>query len=148
MQQPTKIAIAVALAVQAMTAYAQDQAPVSQRVEVTSSRIRQVDLETAQPIQVMTQEQIQKTGLVTVGDIINNLSSSGTPAFSKGSSLTSNREEGGQYVDMRNLGSNRLLVLVNSKRWTQTTGGYTDMSSIPSSLIDRIEFLKDGASSI
>src|SRR5438067_5924976 len=116
MQQPTKIAIAVALAVQAMTAYAQDQAPVSQRVEVTGSRIRQVDLETAQPIQVMTQEQIQKTGLVTVGDILNQLSSAGTPDFDRGGSLTSNRENGGQYISLRNLGSNRLLVLVDGKR--------------------------------
>jgi iron complex outermembrane receptor protein len=148
MQQRTKIALAVAVAVHAMTGYAQEQAPQTQRVEVTGSRIRQVDLETAQPVQVMTQEQIQKTGLVTVGDIINNLSSSGTPAFSKGSALTSNREQGGQYIDMRNLGSNRLLVLVNGKRWTQTTAGYTDVSTIPSALIDRVEILKDGASSI
>jgi iron complex outermembrane receptor protein len=149
MQQRTKIAMAVAVALQAMTSLAQAQtAENPQRVEITGSRIRQVDLETAQPIQVMTQEQIQKTGLVTVGDIINNLSSSGTPAFSKGASLTSNREEGGQYIDMRNLGSNRLLVLVNGKRWTQTVAGYTDLSTIPSSLIERLEILKDGASSI
>jgi iron complex outermembrane receptor protein len=99
---------------------------------VTGSRIRQVDLETAQPIQVMTQEQIQKTGLVTVGDIINNLSSAGSPDFSKGGSLTSNRENGGQYINLRNLGSNRLLVLVDGKRWTQSVAGYTDMSTIPS----------------
>jgi iron complex outermembrane receptor protein len=149
MQQRTKIALAVAVALQAMTSIAQAQTAESlQRVEITGSRIRQVDLETAQPIQVMTQEQIQKTGLVTVGDIINNLSAAGTPAFSKGATLTSNREQGGQYINMRNLGSNRLLVLVNGKRWTATVAGYTDMSTIPSSMIERIEVLKDGASSI
>ncbi|WP_296946605.1 TonB-dependent receptor domain-containing protein [uncultured Massilia sp.] len=155
MQQRTKIALAVAVALQAMGGIAQAQttttapaAETPQRVEVTGSRIRQVDLETAQPVQVMTQEQIQKTGLVTVGDIINNLSAAGTPAFSKGSTLTSNREQGGQYINMRNLGSNRLLVLVNGKRWTQTVAGYTDMSTVPASMIDRIEVLKDGASSI
>jgi iron complex outermembrane receptor protein len=129
-------------------AYAQEQSAPMARVEVTGSRIRQVDLETAQPIQVMTQEQIQKTGLVTVGDILNNLSSAGSPDFSKGGSLTSNRESGGQYVNLRNLGSNRLLVLVDGKRWTATVAGYTDMSTIPSAMIDRIEVLKDGASSI
>jgi iron complex outermembrane receptor protein len=148
MQQRTKIAMAVAIALQAMTSIAQAQTAETQRVEITGSRIRQVDLETAQPVQVMTQEQIQKTGLVTVGDIINNLSAAGTPAFSKGASLTSNREQGGQYINMRNLGSNRLLVLVNGKRWTATVAGYTDMSTIPSSMIERIEVLKDGASSI
>jgi iron complex outermembrane receptor protein len=130
-------------------AYAQEaQTAPLQRVEVTGSRIRQVDLETAQPIQVMTQEQIQKTGLVTVGDIINNLSSAGSPDFSKGGALTSNRETGGQYANLRNLGANRLLVLVDGKRWTASINGYTDMSTIPSSMIDRIEILKDGASSI
>jgi len=153
MQQPTKIAMAVAVALQAMSTLAQAQTETqtpapTQRVEVTGSRIRQVDLETAQPIQVMTQEQIQKTGLVTVGDILNNMSAAGTPAFSKGSTLTSNREQGGQYINMRNLGSNRLLVLVNGKRWTATVAGYTDMSTIPSAFIERIEVLKDGASSI
>jgi len=147
MQQRTKIAVAVALAINAMSGLAQAQETI-QRVEVTGSRIRQVDLETAQPLQVMTQEQIQKTGLVTVGDILNNLSAAGTPAFSKGSTLTSNREQGGQYINMRNLGAQRLLVLVNGKRWTATVAGYTDLSTIPSSMIERLEVLKDGASSI
>ena len=130
-------------------AYAQTttDAPM-QRVEVTGSRIRQVDLETAQPISVMTQEQIQKTGLITVGDILNNMAAAGSPDFSKGGALTSNRESGGQYANLRNLGSNRLLVLVDGKRWTASVNGYTDMSTIPSALIERIEVLKDGASSI
>ena len=149
MQQPTRIALAVALAVYAMTGLAQAQtAEPPQRVDVTGSRIRQVDLETAQPVQVLTQEHIQKTGLVTVGDVLNNLSAAGTPAFSKGQTLTSNREQGGQYANMRNLGANRLLVLVNGKRWTQTVAGYTDMSTIPAALIERVDILKDGASSI
>jgi iron complex outermembrane receptor protein len=129
-------------------AYAQTTEAPMQKIEVTGSRIRQVDLETAQPISVMTQEQIQKTGLVTVGDILNNMSSAGSPDFSKGGSLTSNRESGGQYANLRNLGSNRLLVLVDGKRWTASVNGYTDLSTIPSALIERIEVLKDGASAI
>ena len=129
-------------------AFAQEASAPMQRVEVTGSRIRQVDLETAQPVQVMTQEQIQKTGLITVGDVLNQLSSVGSPDFSKGGSLTSNRENGGQFINLRNLGSNRLLVLVDGKRWTQSVDGFTDMSTVPASMIDRIEVLKDGASSI
>ncbi|GAB3439966.1 TonB-dependent receptor [Massilia solisilvae] len=137
----------MALGMQA--AYAQEAQPQSmQRVEVTGSRIRAVDLETSQPVQVMTQEQIQKSGLVTVGDILNNLSSAGAPDFSKGGSLVSNRENGGQYINLRNLGSNRLLVLVDGKRWTQTVDGYTDLSTIPSSMVERMEVLKDGASAV
>ena len=147
MQQRTKIALAVAIALQSMVSVAQAQDSM-QRVEVTGSRIRTVDLATSQPVQVMTQAQIQATGLVTVGDIINNMSSAGSPAFSKGGALTSNRENGGQYANLRNLGGQRLLVLVNGKRWTQSVAGFTDMSTIPSSMIDRIEVLKDGASAI
>ncbi len=137
----------VAFGMHAANAQEAQTAPL-QRVEVTGSRIRQVDIETAQPIQVMNQEQIQKSGLVTVGDVLNQLSSAGTPDFSRGGALTSNNENGGQYISLRNLGSNRVLVLVDGKRWTQTVNGYTDMSTIPSAMIERIEVLKDGASSI
>jgi len=138
----------LALCSLAATAQAQTQAPTTiERVEVTGSRIRTIDAETAQPVQTVSAAQIKASGLVTVGDILNTLSSAGTPAFSKGSVLTSNREMGGQYIDMRNLGSQRLLILVNGKRWTTTIAGYTDISTIPSALIDRMEILKDGASS-
>ena len=150
MHQRTKIAVAVAMALNSLTAFAQAQAEAEAptRVEITGSRIRQVDLETAQPVQKITAQQIQATGLITVGDILNQMTSAGTPAFSKGAVLTSNREQGGQYIDMRNLGANRLLVLVNGKRWTQSVDGYTDMSTVPASMIERIDILKDGASSI
>jgi len=131
-----------------MTAAIAQEVAAPQRVEVTGSRIRQVDLETAQPLQIMSQEQIQKSGLVTVGDILNNLSSAGAPDFSRSGSLTSNTEAGGQFVSLRNLGSNRLLVLVDGKRWTQSVDGFTDLSTIPSAMIERMEILKDGASSI
>ncbi len=150
MHQRTKIALAVTMALNSYAAFAQttESAAAPARVEITGSRIRQVDLETAQPVLKVTAEQIQATGLVTVGDILNQLTAAAPPAFSKGATLTSNREQGGQFIDMRNLGSERLLVLVDGKRWTQTVDGYTDLSTVPSSMIERIEVLKDGASSI
>lgn len=149
MYQKSKIAVAVALALNAMSAFAQAQTDaVTARVEVTGSRIRTVDLETAQPVLKMTADQIQSSGLITVGDILNQLTSAGPPDFSKGATLTSNREQGGQYINFRNLGAERLLVLVDGKRWTQSVDGFTDMSTVPSSMIERIEVLKDGASAI
>ncbi len=72
----------------------------------------------------------------------------GTQTFSKASVLTSNPEQGGQYVNIRNLGEQRTLVLVNGKRWATSLAGFTDLSTIPSSLIERIDVLKDGASAI
>jgi iron complex outermembrane recepter protein len=148
MYQRTKIAVAVTLAVSAMSAFAQATDTPLQRVEVTGSRIRAVDLATAQPVQVMSQEQIQKSGLVTVGDILNTMSAAGNPDISKSQALASGLDVGGQYLNMRNLGSERLLVLVDGKRWSQSINGLTDMSTVPSSMIDRIEILKDGASAV
>jgi len=150
MHKRTKLSIAAVLAISGLAqAQAQDAPAQSlERVEVTGSRIRQVDAESAQPVEKITAAQIQKSGLVTVGDILNSLSSAGSPDFSKGSALTSNAEEGGQYINMRNLGSQRVLVLVNGKRWTRSVGGFTDVSTIPSALIDHIDIQKDGGSSV
>lgn len=159
-----KLATAVryALTVGALVAtgavFAQDTTPADQAqptntktlqtVVVTGSRIRSADIETAQPVFVMTQDDIQKTGLVSVGDILANLSVAGAQTFSKAGVLTSNPEQGGQYINIRNLGEQRTLVLVNGKRWGTSLAGFTDLSTIPSSLIERIDILKDGASSI
>ena len=115
------------------------------RIEVTGSRIRSVDLETAQPVFTLTHEDIQKSGLTNVGDLLQNLSISGTQNFSKAAVLTSNPEQGGQYVNIYNLGEQRTLVLVDGKRWVSSLDGYTDLSTIPTSLIDHIDILKDGA---
>lgn len=124
------------------------QAKSLQTVTVTGSRIRSVDVETAQPVFVMTQADIQKTGLVSVGDILANLTVAGSQTFSKAGVLTSNPEQGGQYINIRNLGEQRTLVLVNGKRWATSLAGFTDLSTIPASLIDHIDILKDGASAI
>ncbi|WP_267226816.1 TonB-dependent receptor plug domain-containing protein [Dyella silvae] len=126
----------------------QGDAKKLETITVTGSRIRSVDIETSKPVFTMTQADIQKTGLVSVGDILQNLTVAGSPTFSKASVLTSNSEEGGQYINMRNLGENRTLVLVNGKRWATSLDGYTDMSTIPAALIERIDVLKDGASAV
>ncbi len=143
--------IAIALTPAFAAAQEQSAAPSTttlDRIEITGSRIRSVDLETSQPVFTVSQEDIKRSGLVSVGDILQNLSIAGTQNFSKAAVLTSNAEQGGQYVNLYNLGENRTLVLVNGKRWTSSLAGYTDLSTIPSALIDHIEVLKDGASAI
>jgi iron complex outermembrane receptor protein len=152
-----RLGIAVGAFATAGSAFAQDtssstanpdSAKKLETITVTGSRIRSVDVETAQPVITMTQADIQKTGLINVGDILQNLTITGQPTFSKAAVLTSNTEEGGQYVNLYNLGENRTLVLVNGKRWMTSLNGYTDVSTIPVALIDHIDILKDGASSI
>ncbi|MBU6246356.1 MAG: TonB-dependent receptor [Xanthomonadaceae bacterium] len=114
-------------------------------VTVTGSRIPSVDLETQQPIFSMTQEDIKKTGLTNVGDIVQQLTMMSLPGTNKSSVLSG---ASGAFVNMRNLGSQRVLVLVNGKRWISGINGATDISNIPAALIERIEVLKDGASAV
>jgi len=132
-------------------AFAQDSgqsATTLDRIEVTGSRIRQVDIETSQPVLMISREEIEGQGFSTVADILQNISAVGSPAFSRASPLTANQEAGGSYIDLRNLGAQRTLVLVNGKRLGISTNGYQDVSTIPSAVVERIEVLKDGASSI
>ena len=118
------------------------------RIEVTGSRIRQVDMETAQPVLTITRQDIEGQGFSTVSDILQNMTAAGSPAISRSDALSSGEAVGGQYIDLRNLGANRTLVLVNGKRLGITTDGLQDVASIPSVMVERIEILKDGASSI
>ena len=106
-----------------------DSAKKLETITVTGSRIRGVDVETAQPVITLSQADLQKTGLTNVGDILQNLTITGQPTFSKAAVLTSNTEEGGQYVNLYSLGENRTLVLVNGKRWMTSLNGYTDVST-------------------
>lgn len=132
------------------TAFAQDNSGATNldRIEVTGSRIRQVDVETAQPVLTISRAEIENQGFSSVADILQNISAAGSPSFSRASPLTSNQEAGGQYIDLRNLGAQRTLVLVNGKRLGISPAGYQDISSIPSVIVERIEVLKDGASAI
>ena len=117
-------------------------------LQVTGSRLRRTDFETANPVLVLTREDIERTGLVSIGDILQNLPQAGAAlntAFNNGGT-------GATEIDLRNLGSNRVLVLVNGRRWvggvrTLNTSG-VDLNTIPISIIDSIEVLKDGASAI
>ena len=118
------------------------------RISVTGSRIRQVDVETAQPVLTISRQDIQNQGFSSVADILQNISAAGSPSFSRASPLTSNQEAGGQYIDLRNLGPQRTLVLVNGKRLGISPDGFQDVSTIPTVVVERIDVLKDGASSI
>ncbi|MGH8240980.1 MAG: TonB-dependent receptor plug domain-containing protein, partial [Steroidobacteraceae bacterium] len=118
------------------------------RISVTGSRIRQANMETAQPVIALTRADIEKQGFTSVADIVQNLSATGSPAISRADALSSGEEVGGQYVDLRNLGPERTLVLLDGKRMGVSSGGYTDLASIPTSVVERIEVLTDGASAI
>ena len=134
------------------TASAQDaeneQTTTLDRIEVTGTRIRQVDLETAQPVLQITRQDIEKQGFQSVGDILQNITATGSPPISRAAPLSAGEASGGTFISMRNLGAARTLVLMNGKRLGVTTGGLSDISTIPAAAVERIEVLKDGASSI
>ncbi|WP_425481910.1 TonB-dependent receptor plug domain-containing protein [Lysobacter panacisoli] len=145
---PAGIAIALAPAFASAQEAAAPQATTLDRIEVTGSRIRQASLETAQPVISLSRADIQKQGFTSVADIVQNISTAGSPAISRADALASGEEVGGQYVDLRNLGPQRTLVLLDGKRMGISSGGYSDLASIPTSVVERIEVLTDGASAI
>lgn len=118
------------------------------RIQVTGSRIRGVEIENSQPILTVSREDISRSGQATVADLLQNISSAGSPAISRADALASGENVGGYYIDIRNLGANRTLVLINGVRLGATTGGFQDLSQIPVSAIERIDILKDGASAL
>lgn len=126
-----------------------DGAKTLDAVQVTGSRImRTVDAETAQPMQVISRQDIEQSGMKSVGDLLQSTPSAGAPAASRSRVQSDSEEAGGTYIDLRNVGAQRTLILVNGQRMGTTTGGYADVSQIPSAIVDHIEILKDGASSI
>ena len=129
-------------------ALAQEEATELERIEVTGSRIRQVEAENAQPILTITRADIEKQGFASVADILQNVPAVGTPPISRASPLSAGEAVGGQYISLRNLGAARTLILVNGRRLTSTTTGIQDLSSIPAAAVERIEVLKDSASTI
>ena len=132
------------------SAFAQDAAPADpqattlDRIEVTGSRIRQVDAETSQPILVLDREAIEQSGRTSVADLLQTISTNGAPINTQ----VNNGGDGSAGVDLRGLGSARTLVLVNGRRWVSSLGGTVDLNTIPSAMVERVEILKDGASSI
>ncbi|MGO1893395.1 MAG: TonB-dependent receptor plug domain-containing protein [Luteimonas sp.] len=124
------------------------QATTLDRIEVTGSRIRQVDVETAQPVLTISREEIENQGFQSVADILQNITAAGSPPLSRAAPLSAGEAAGGLAIDLRNLGPQRTLVLVNGKRLGITTTGVQDISTIPAAMVERIEVLKDGASAI
>lgn len=125
-------------------AVAQDQADTNtaertERIQVTGSRLRQSDIEGANPVSVISGDELTAAGVVDLGDYVQRMPAmSGSPI----GTTTNNGGSGAVTVNLRGLGSARTLVLVNGRRTVD--GG--DFQTIPTSAVERIEILKEGAS--
>lgn len=129
----------------ASTATAQAQEATNlDRISVTGSRIKSTDIETSQPVLSLTRADIEKQGVTSVADILQRVAANGA-ALNR---TFNNGGDGSAGVSLRNLGSERTLVLVNGRRWTTGLDGSVDLNTIPTAMIERIDILKDGASTI
>ena len=145
------VAISLALVGSSPLAFAQEgggDAITLDRVEITGSRIRQASMETAQPVIALSRADIEKKGYVNVADIVQDITAAGSPSLSRASALSSGRDYGGMFVSLRNLGPERSLVLIDGRRMGVSAGGYSDLGSIPSAIVERVEVLTDGASAL
>jgi len=156
------VAIAGALAAGGMPATADAQstadttsgdankAKTLETVSVVGSRIRRKDEVAASPVFTMERNEIEATGVVSVGELLQELPSVGSSFNSTGSGGTSH---GSRSLNLRNLGANRSLVLVNGRRWVNGAGtrgfrDFVDLNTIPLAAVERIEVLLDGATAI
>jgi len=136
----------------AATAQAQaQQAQKVEKIEVTGSNIRRVDTETVAPVEIITREQIQRSGQATVAEYLRTIPAN-LGSFSE--SFTNSFASGASGVSLRGLGQKATLVLLNGRRVTgygfaqNIQDTFVDINAIPTAAVERIEILKDGASAV
>jgi len=153
MIQKKQLVVAIAATfVAAGVAYAQQTPQKVEKVEVTGSNIKRTDVETVAPVDVITREQIERSGQPTIAEVLRNVPANSGNSYSE--SFSNSFAPGASGISLRGLGQKATLVLINGRR----TAGYgfaqnlqdtfVDLNSIPSSAVERIEVLKDGASAI
>jgi len=139
-------------AVASTSAFAQEKATNLDRITVTGSNIPRTNTETPSPVQVVTRQEIDRTGKTSLSEYLQTLTADGAGSIPK--SFGSGFAGGGAGISLRGLGAGSTLVLLNGRR--MATYGladdgqkvFTDLSTIPLDAVERVEVLKDGASAI
>src|SRR5687767_443585 len=125
----------------------QDANDSMDEVVVTGSRIVSPNLQSISPITAIGAEELNIAGKTRIEDVLNQL----PQAFASQGSNIANASDGTASVDLRGLGSQRTLVLVNGKRLMPGDpdgGSAADLNQIPLSLVKRVDVLTGGASSV
>lgn len=153
----TMIALFVALmlgmaatSVPAQTANDNKEAEIIEEISVVGSRIRRKDAISVSPVQTLGEEDLRIDGSLSIGETLQKLPAVGPSLNSNGSAGTSH---GASSLNLRNLGPNRSLVLVNGHRWVNGAGtrgfrDFVDLNTVPQVMIERVEVLQDGATAI
>lgn len=143
----------VALAMQDQNSQAESEA--QERIQVTGSQIKGVDLEGAQPLTVINAEEIANSSADNISDLLKYLGETrgGTGSFSTATSgaLQGDSPVGQAAASLRGLGASSTLTLVNGRRISASSfannfENFVDINSIPLAAIERIEILANGAS--
>jgi iron complex outermembrane recepter protein len=132
----------------------QTDAKQVERIEVTGSRIKRNDLEGAAPIDVISRDDIAKSGFSNLQQLLERTPVAGTGTFSTRGNNQDSTANGGAAISLRGFGSDATLVLINGRRVAVSAfaeniaNSFVDINSIPVAAIERIEILKDGASAV
>jgi outer membrane receptor protein involved in Fe transport len=118
-------------------------------IVVTGTRIQRPNLSSPVPITSITQDELTNQGQVSVGDALNDLPALRS-TFSQQNSGRFIGTAGQNFLDLRGLGTNRTLVLVNGRRFINGSPGSfdVDVDNIPQDLIDRIDVVTGGESAV
>jgi iron complex outermembrane recepter protein len=121
-----------------------------QEVVVTGSRIASPALESMTPVTVVTNQAIEASGSLNVAQFLRDLPSVGTSGLSSTNSNFLTADSGVNSINLRNLGDQRTLVLVNGKRYVPGISGSStvDFNTIPTDFIDHVEITTGGASAV
>ncbi|TGX55143.1 TonB-dependent receptor [Sphingomonas gei] len=135
-------------AAQTDTTQAEEEGPT---VVVTGSRIRRPNDDSPVPVTTVTGEEIFETGRISVGDVLNDLPQLRSSLGSQ-NSTSGLGTRGVNFLDLRGLGTSRTLALINGRRQTSAdiinNGNAIDINTLPTDLIERIDIVTGGNSSI
>lgn len=137
-----------------MSVLAQEDDDAIEEVVVTGSFIRGTPLDAPSPVQVIDRDSIEAQGASAIWDVIRNLEVNQGSDTSVAGSSDASQLVGTASVNLRNLGGNSTLTLINGKRFTPsavvTSSGQesVDLNSIPVVMTERIEVLTDGGSAL
>ncbi len=130
-----------------MSLAAHAQTSQLERVEITGSSIKRIAAEGALPVQVITAEQINRSGATSVAEVIQRLPA--MQGFSIADTAVGSNSGGIATASIHDIGASYTLVLLNGRRIAPTgSGSSINLNSIPMSAIERIEILTDGASAL
>ncbi len=146
----SKIGLAVLAAVSGGTVVlpTSSWAQAVQRVEITGSAIKRIDAETVVPVTTFRAEELRAQGITSIEQILSQLSAAQVTQTS--SQQVGAGTGGASFADLRGIGASKTLVLLNGRRVANNAidGSAVDLNMIPFAALQRVEVLRDGASSL